>query len=79
MSTDQQQVIVSSGAAGGGATAQHRDFPEIRAEGGSAQEAAEQLLNHLTRALDTALIDWRRSQIEQAIADVRSFLDTKQD
>jgi hypothetical protein len=31
------------------------------------------LANHLTRALDSALTDWRRQTLNQAIADVQAF------
>ena len=55
----------------------HRDFPEIRAEGGSPKEAASHLVNKLTCALDSALTDWRRETIDQAIADVQAFVDQK--
>ena len=73
MSTGDDRVIVTTGATAGRAEAHHRDFPEIRAEGESPTAAASQLLNHLTRALDSALTDWRREAIEKAIADVRGF------
>ncbi|QDV33298.1 hypothetical protein [Tautonia plasticadhaerens] len=73
MSHGEDRVIVSSGATAGLSAAHHRDFPEIRAEGESPADAASQLVHHLTRALDTALTDWRRSAIEQAIADVKAY------
>lgn len=73
MSID-QSVIISPGAAGGTTIAQHRDFPEIRADGSTVREAGEQLINHLTRALDSALLDWRRERLEHAIQDVQKFL-----
>lgn len=73
MSTGEDRVIVSPGATAGLAAAHHRDFPEIRAEGESPADAASQLLHHLTRALDSALTDWRRTSIEQAIADVKAY------
>jgi hypothetical protein len=56
----------------------HRDFPEIRGEGVSVNEAADQLANSLTRALDTALTDWRREAINQAIADVNAFISSQE-
>lgn len=75
MATAETRVIVTTGSAGHAAQAQvhHRDFPEIRAEGETAAAAAGQLVNHLTRALDSALTDWRRGAIQQAIADVQEF------
>ena len=77
METDLSRVIVSSGATAHTAQVHHRDFPEIRADGGSAKEAAAHLANKLTLALDTALTDWRRQTLGQAIADVEAFV--KQD
>lgn len=73
MDTSEQRVIVGPGAEGTGANVHHRDFPEIRAEGETPQEAAEQLLNHLSRALDSAMIDWKREAIQNAINDVKAF------
>ncbi len=74
METDKDRVIVSvGGAAGGGTQVHHRDFPEIRAEGVSPADAAVQLVNQLTRALDSALTKWRRDAVQQAIADVQAF------
>lgn len=73
MSPSEDRVIVSAGATAGQAAAHHRDFPEIRAEGDDPSSAASQLVNHLTRALDSALTDWRRKSIEEAIADVKAY------
>lgn len=74
MSADKDRIIVSIGdAAAGGATVHHRDFPEIRAQGASPGDAAGQLVNQLTRALDSALTTWKRESIQAAIADVESF------
>jgi len=74
METDLSRVIVSSGATAHTAQVHHRDFPEIRADGGSAKEAAAHLASKLTLALDTALTDWRRETIGQAIAEVEAFV-----
>ncbi|CAN5891247.1 hypothetical protein BH23PLA1_BH23PLA1_09890 [soil metagenome] len=74
MDSEPTSVIVSTGATAHTAVVHHRNFPEIRAEGESPQDAAAQLVNHLTRALDTALTDWRRDHIEKAIADVQLYL-----
>ena len=75
MSTGEDRVIVSAGATAGLSAAHHRDFPEIRAEGASPAEATAQLVNHLTRALDTALVDWRREAIQQAISEVKAYAE----
>lgn len=72
----QTKVIVTPGQGSHAATrVHHRDLAEIRAEGQSPREAAEHLIHQLTRALDSALTDWRRDSIQQAIADVRAYAD----
>jgi hypothetical protein len=73
MSTDQDRVIVTTGTTAQALLVHHRDFPEIRAEGETAEAAATNLANQLTRALDSALTKWRRDAIEQAIVEVRAF------
>jgi hypothetical protein len=73
MSTDPSRVIVMTGATAGSMRVYHRDFPEIRSDGETPQVAASHLANELTRALDTALTDWRRQTLNQAIADVQAF------
>jgi hypothetical protein len=74
MVSDKSKVVVTvGGAAAGGSQVHHRDFPDIRAEGSTPADAAAQLVNQLTRALDSALTKWRRESVEQAIADVQAF------
>jgi hypothetical protein len=74
METEPSRVIVTLSATSSAACVHHRDFPEIRAEGSSRKEAAAHLVNHLTRALDSALTDWRRERVNEAIADVQAFV-----
>ena len=74
MAKDLSRVIVTIGATAHTSSIYHRDFPEIRAEGENPVIAAAHLANQLTRALDSALTQWRRETIGQAIADVRAFV-----
>jgi hypothetical protein len=74
METRAVRVIVAAGPTPGSTRVHHQDFPEIRADGESARDAATHLANQLRRALDTALTIWRRQTIEAAIADVEAFL-----
>jgi hypothetical protein len=74
MVTDVSRVIVSSGATCSATQVHHRDFPEIRSDGETAEDAAAHLINQLVRALDSALTPWRRETIQQAIADVKAFV-----
>lgn len=75
MSTDPSRVIVTTEGTANTTVVRHRDFPEIRADGASAVDAAGQLTNQLQRALDSALTDWRRQSLERAIEDVKEFAD----
>lgn len=74
MDAKRSRVVVTIGPTAQTARVHHRDFPEIMADGGSAEEAATHLANKLACALDTALTDWRRQTLGQAIADVQEYL-----
>jgi hypothetical protein len=54
--------------------AHHRDFPEIRAEGGSTEAAVGNLALQLMRMLDTAVTSLDREWLERALADVGGFV-----
>lgn len=73
MVADSSRVVATASPSVTGVQVHHRDFPEIRAQGESPSDAAQQLVNQLTRALDSALTNWRRDTIQQAIADVEAF------
>jgi hypothetical protein len=74
MDTEPSRVIVTILGNSSTACVHHRDFPEIRAEGATPKEAASLLVHQLSRALDSALIDWRRDLVNEAIADVQAFV-----
>jgi hypothetical protein len=74
MATDASRVIVETGATANSVSVHHRDFPEIRAEGETPGVAATHLVNQLTRALDSALTQWRRDTLEQARDDIQAFV-----
>lgn len=78
MDTEATKVIVTPASGSTSTQVHHRDFSEIRGEGGSVQEAATHLANRLARALDSALTDWRRESINQAIADVNAFIKSQE-
>jgi hypothetical protein len=75
MDTQVSQIIVTTAASSSGVIVHHRDFPEIRAEAGSPKEAAGHLINKLACALDSALTDWRRKRVDQAIADAKAYVE----
>jgi hypothetical protein len=60
-----------------GLSVHHRDFPEVRGEGSSPEDAAARLAELLSRTLDSVPSDCRRETLEHAIEDVRAF--AKQD
>jgi hypothetical protein len=51
----------------------HRNFPEVRGEGSSPEDAAARLTALLSRTLDNVSSDWRRVVLERAIEDVKAF------
>jgi hypothetical protein len=51
----------------------HRNFPEVRGEGSTPEDAAARLAALLSRTLDNVSSDWRRVILERAIEDVRAF------
>jgi len=54
----------------------HEQFPELRIEGASAEQAAARLADRMKAALDNA-DPWHRVEVETAIADIQAFLDRK--
>ncbi len=74
MENDIKKVVVTISGTSTAASVHHRDFPEIRADAGSPEEAAAHLVNKLVGTLDSALTDWRRQSLEKAVADVRAFV-----
>ncbi|MDR3639033.1 MAG: hypothetical protein P4L84_34835 [Isosphaeraceae bacterium] len=53
----------------------HQNFPEIRGEGETPEDAARRLAGQLSLALDHAPSQWRREQVQRAIEDVLAFVD----
>ena len=78
MESEASRVIVTTGLSVNTMQVHHRDFPEIRAEGETPRAAANHLANHLARALDSALTQWRRETLGQAIADIQAFVAQNQ-
>ena len=71
MSEATDKIVVNPGMTAQSVQIFHRDFPEIRADGGSLAEAKANLANQLTRALDSALTDWRRDLIQKTIDEIQ--------
>lgn len=73
MSVEITMIQIETTPESGSIRAYHRDFPEIRVHGSSNLEAATLLGHQLTRALDSALTEWRRNSMEAAIADAHAY------
>jgi hypothetical protein len=77
MMSDPSQVIVKTGDYTSHSVhalfVYHRNFPEVRGEGGSPGDAAGRLAALLSLSLDNVSSDWRRVILERAIEDVRAF------
>lgn len=79
MSTDSTTVIVNFGRLEAcpsvhAVCAYHRDFPEIRGEGETSEQAIGELLHHLTAALDSVGSERHRRLVQRAIVDVQNAL-----
>ncbi len=78
MMPDPSRVIVTTGdypfQSVHALSVHHRDFPEVRGEGGSPADAAAHLAELLSRTLDSVPSDWHRVILERAIEDVRAFV-----
>ncbi len=70
MSQSSEKLVVSPGLTAQSVQIYHRDFPEIRSEGETLEEAKKNLGHQLTRALDSALTDWRRDLIQNTINEI---------
>lgn len=53
----------------------HENLPELRVGGPSAAEAAERLARRLKSSLDVVVTPAKRQPVEQAIDDVRAFVE----
>ena len=71
-SSASDKLVTSQGLTAQAVRIYHRDFPEIRSEGGTLAEAKHNLALQLTRALDSALTDWRRDLIQKTIAEIEA-------
>ena len=78
MSTDPRKIIVVEGlcdACGVRAIhVYHQDFPEMRIEGKSTEQAADQLTARLMASLDNVSDSSHRAAVQVAIDDARAFL-----
>jgi ribosomal protein L25 (general stress protein Ctc) len=75
MAADPSRVIVTTGATPDAVRVHHRDFPELQADGESAELAAANLAQDLSREIDVVADDLHREPLQQALADVRAFLE----
>ena len=74
MPADPNQIIVATGQIPQ-FRVNHRDFPDLQADGESPAIAAANLALHLEREIDAALDELHRKPLQQALADVRAYID----
>ena len=77
MDTDVNRVVVTISGTSRPPAFITEISPRSAPKAGSPEEAAAHLVNKLACALDSALTDWRRQSVDQAIADVRAFMEQK--
>ena len=65
MDTEQSRVIVTISGNSSALPSITATSPRSAPKAVSPKEAAAHLVNQLTRALDSALIDWRRDRVDQ--------------
>jgi hypothetical protein len=75
MTADPDKIIVTTGATADAVRVHHHDIPELHADGESPAIAAENLANALTREVDSVSDEHHREALQQALADVRSFVE----
>ncbi|MBI1322312.1 hypothetical protein GC170_03865 [bacterium] len=76
MSAEVKTIHIEPSPESGAVVVYHRDFPEIRVQGCSEIEAVTLLCHQLTRALDSALTDWRRQSLQSALNDTHCHRDS---
>jgi hypothetical protein len=79
MTTEPSKVTATAGATPDSVRITHGDFPDLRADGDSLDDAAANLIQGLTRELDEVEDDSRRESLRLAVAEVRAFIERPSD
>ena len=75
MTTEPSKVTATAGATPDSVQVSHNDFPDLRADGDSLEDAAANLVQDLTSAVNDAEDDARRDSLRRAIAEVQAFIE----
>src|SRR4051794_1514902 len=75
MTGDPSKIIVTTGATADAVQVHQHDIPELQCDGESPVIAAENLANALTREVDSVSDHHHREALQQALADVRAFVE----
>ncbi len=75
MTTEPSKVTATAGATADSVLVYHNDFPDLRADGYSLEDAAANLVQDLTRVINDTEDDAHRADLRQAIADVQAFIE----
>jgi predicted RNase H-like HicB family nuclease len=75
MTTEPSKVTATAGPSPDSVRVSHNDFPNLRADGDSVEDAAANLVQVLTRALNDTEDDAHRASLRQAITEVQAFIE----
>ena len=75
MTTEPSKVTTTASATPDSVQVSHNDFPDLRADGDSLQDAAANLVRDLTRTLNDTEDDAHRDSLRRAIVDVQAFIE----
>ena len=75
MTTEPSKVIATAGATPETVEILHRDFPDLRVDGDSLEDAAANLVQALTLMLNDTEDDQERDALRQAIGEVQAYIE----
>ena len=75
MTADPSQVIVTTGFTFHAVQVHHRYIPELNADGRTPESAAAKLAQDLAREIDCVEDSYHVEAFQQALADVRAFIE----
>jgi len=69
------KVIATAGATPDSVQVYHKDFPHLRVDGDSIEDAAANLVQGLTSEINDVVDDPRRDLLRRAIREVQAFIE----
>jgi hypothetical protein len=77
MTAAPSQVIVTTDFTLHAVQVHHRNIPELHADGESPESAAVKLAQELAREIECVADNYHREPFQQALADVRAFIEQR--